>query len=392
MKFILFLVFSVSSLCYAQDSYSVRLKTRLEAISNQREAYDNGVVVLDESVDYGSDYPRWSPDNSYYQDDIVNYPGGIAYWALEDSRGKDPAHSPDVWRLAHGPHPYLFLRDTATLDDLKGLLTSHNDYVRCYAVGALAHRKYDGLFPVVVDNLADTSRIEEYTSDVGEIVSPADLMLQYTAHGFSKEQKEILRNLILLKYTHLYTLDDILFYHKPVPRHYSYVREIAIKNSRSGACFVALSKYRRQEDIEMIRTGLTESHYHGIDLFFCAVENFPDQAFKKEVLSYGASLKKTFDWWNEEYYFKCLAAYKDADCLKVLEELANQETHSVADNSVLLSYRSRNLTIIYRALIKYRAPMYESLIKDIEKRVPENELSKKDRSSLENSPWNYRQP
>src|SRR5690242_3878659 len=128
-----------SQQCYAQRSYDSILSVRLAEIEGQQQ-FDNGIVLYDEDSGYGSTFPLWDEAMAFYQDDMVVFKGRT-YRALQDSKGKRPSTSPQLWQLDKEPMPYLFLRDTATTEDLRSLLKSSHPYIRTYALGALAYRK-----------------------------------------------------------------------------------------------------------------------------------------------------------------------------------------------------------------------------------------------------------
>lgn len=200
MRIAVIIVVVISHHCYAQVAYDARLSSRLEEIK-KLDFFNNDVVISDDTSRYG--FPRWDSMEEYYQDDLVTSKGET-FRAIVDSKGQKPGYSPNEWEFIHGTyHPYQFLRDTAKVDDLKKLLTHHHPYIRTYSFGALAHRKIDGLFKVIMNNLSDTTRIEQVTADYGYEVCPADLMIQYEMSEFSSEQKSTLKTLIMTKYPHL---------------------------------------------------------------------------------------------------------------------------------------------------------------------------------------------
>jgi hypothetical protein len=189
--------------CLSQTGYEAILSLRLAEIK-KLEFYDNKVVVLVDSVEYHDlDFPYWKPNNTYYQDDIVRYKY-CQYRVLKDStKGQKPDTSSSEWAVIQGTHPYLFLRDTAKLEDLRKLALDENPYIRSYAFGALSFRRETNLFSIVVSNLKDTTQILEYTGDAGANAYPGDLMIEYEAYRFSKEEKRRLKELITKKYKYL---------------------------------------------------------------------------------------------------------------------------------------------------------------------------------------------
>ena len=192
----------VSSYCYAQQVYDQLLSLRLEEIK-QLSFFNNSVIVFDKSSGYGSTYPFWTSHMDYYEDDMVINKGGKIYQALVDNAGKNPGTSPKEWKLVPWRHPYFFLRDTAKVEDLKQLLNHEHPYIKTYAFGALADKNIDGLFKVILDNLNDTTRITQMTSDYGYDVCHAQLMMSYELDDLTTKEKNELKTLIDTKYKHL---------------------------------------------------------------------------------------------------------------------------------------------------------------------------------------------
>jgi hypothetical protein len=197
---ILFTVLS-TRLIFGQGDYQSSISRKINEIK-KLAYYENSIVLFDYKECYGYSIGCWNREVDYKEGDIVITRSSATYSAQLNNKGKDPTSSQREWKLLYGPHPYLFLRDSATLDDLKSLLVSDHIYVRTYAFGALSYRKL-GLFEIIVDNLKDTTLINQTTQDSRYEVYPADLMIQYQVGTLSKKQKAILKDLILTKYKHL---------------------------------------------------------------------------------------------------------------------------------------------------------------------------------------------
>lgn len=205
MRFsIILLLVLASGYCLSQGNYQDILQIRLNEIK-ELKSYNNSIVIyISDSIDYHDlSFPYWSSNVKYYAGDIVRYKY-CDYEALTDSTsGEQPDISPAAWKLFSRPHPFLFLRDTARSEDLKSLLKDKHAYVKTYAFAALSYRKGDNLFSVIVDNLPDTTIMQEFTGDVGGWAYPADMMIQYEAYRLSKDDKKRLKDLITTKYRHL---------------------------------------------------------------------------------------------------------------------------------------------------------------------------------------------
>lgn len=365
---LLFLSLIFGQHCYSQDTYNNRLAEILTEIRHL-DYFENGVVILNDSMGYGSMYPYWTASEVFYENDGVAFKRGTTYRALVDNLGKNPATSPDAWELIHGPHPYLFLRDSADVQDLIRLTRADHPYFRTYALAALASRKAVNVYPIVVNNLGDTTKVNHMSGDYGYMLYPADLMLWHTLADFSTAQKDTLEDLILKKHTHLKTLEDILLYIKPTPDRYPYVRAIAHKGAFGNAALVALARYKKPEDIVLIRTGFNDkSYYAGYKPFFMAIESFPHNAFKNDLISLKREINMNHNLSSYQYYFAALAAYRDKDCLQALEEFIHQPIDSGSYRAA--ENRIDNLRLILIALKNHPARIYDPLIRTIEGQLP----------------------
>jgi hypothetical protein len=174
----------------------MRLNHRLDEI-RKLTTFDNGILIYD-----NAGWWPWKSTFAYYTDDIVAFKYST-YLAIADSKGIVPGTAPKIWKPIRGPHPYLFLRDTAKVEDLKKCLNSDQAYIKTYAFGALAYRKVDGLFNVIIENMSDTTTIMQFTSDNIYEMHPAEIMIWSKLTDLTKEQRQILDKLIETKYKYL---------------------------------------------------------------------------------------------------------------------------------------------------------------------------------------------
>lgn len=201
MRYFAILFILSSSQCMAQKSYDATLSLRIEQIRGL-DYYDDKIVTANDTIDYHDlSYPYWKSYDTYYEDDVVKYEY-CSYVALKETKGEKPGTSSTIWRVVGGPHPYLFLRDTAKLEDLRKLLPDRHPYVRAYAFGALSYRTRDDMFPVIMDNMNDTTVITVIRGDSGDSAYPAELMIVYHLDHLSKKQKLELKGLIATAYPH----------------------------------------------------------------------------------------------------------------------------------------------------------------------------------------------
>jgi hypothetical protein len=186
----------------SQADYDKIFLKRLDELK-KLEIYDYFVVVYADSDDVaGARFPYWKSNELYYQDDFVRY-NYLPYRVLSDSSiGQRPDTARTTWAVSGHLHPFLFLRDTAKLTDLRRMMLDNHAYVRSYAFAALSYRKSKNLFPLIADNLKDTTILKIHEC-VYEEVYPADLMIEYEIDRLTDIEKKKLSDLIKSKFRYL---------------------------------------------------------------------------------------------------------------------------------------------------------------------------------------------
>ena len=281
-------------------------------------------------------------------------------------------------------NPYQFLRDSAKTSDLEKLLTSEHPYVRTYAFAALSFRNYRDVFEIVLNNLKDDTKIQCFTDDYGFESTVADMMIEYSVDKFDIGQKEMLAHLILTKYNHLNTLNEILLFHKPNESDYTQIKEIVRKGYTGKFGIIALSRYQKTEDVDLIKAGFKmNDYYSGYKVFFMAIENYTNESFIRDLINYKKQINKGYDMSGLDYYFNALAKFHNKNCIEVIKEFVYQNEYESE------SYKSNSLSMIYSALKKYYIPEYDSMLKFIETNVDKNELDFFGYNHLDKNAWNY---
>jgi hypothetical protein len=336
--------------------------------------FDEVVVLFEDTVDIEMDFPYWSADSLFYADDVVKYKHRYHYRALHDNKGRQPDISPNDWTSYGERSPYFFLRDTARTEDLVNLLESDHPYIRIYAFGALAKRKQDGLFEVLVENMADTTKIDFFTNGPRDPACPADLMFWSIRNDFSEQEIDSVKKLVVIKHSHLYTLETALRFHQPSDDQYKYVRAIVLRDRTRRSALVALSKYRREQDVQLIKSGFRFEDAPWVnDYFYEAIENFPHKDFENQLIAVSKNKHYRFPLGYDKRYLRALAMYKTKASLRVLEKYARRFMDANYSNKnyseMQPAEKMESLLTIYLALKKNYTPMYDKLISEIIKKT-----------------------
>lgn len=378
---VLLLLLTHPTFCFSQVNYEVRLTHCLDLLRkdqaiNHLEALSGGRLI--------TDYPEWSGKEKFYEGDRVRL-GEQMFLALRSSQNENPVSSVGVWGLIE--RPYLFLKDSAKTPDVLGLLDDQNPYIRVLAFATLASRKQPDLFSLLMLHLRDTTEVEYFEFDVGDQAYPADLMMAYAASTLTNLQKDSLVRLLLYKYPRLKTLREILIFHPANERDYGVIRELAAKKENSPYAIIALSRYRKTEDLDVLRSviGLDhQSRFKGRDVGYLAIENFPHPSFKPAMIARAKKMNLNDHSLPDEFFFRALTSFRDPECYKAIKSLVRQK--QLKGNSVFKFNRNS----IYRALRDLNDPFYMSIVMELDKVMPADEKNWVGAQYIFDSSWNVK--
>lgn len=258
-------------------------------------------------------------------------------------------------------HPYLYLRDSANLENLLTLVESDNPNIKIYAFAALVSRDYKDCFSLVVNNLRDTTKVDLISTDEQWNSYIGDIFLNISVSKFSTEQKDSLKNLILKNYNYLESIKDILLFQQKDQVSYKLIKSIALRRNDEFS-IIALSRFNNPNDINLILNGFDRlKYYSGTFIFFKAIELYPEESFYDKLLSYSEKIKThSYSMNDYMYYYYALARYPNTRTLKLLTKFCDKKNYSST------GCWESNLIHIYKAITKYKNPVYHKLIKDIE--------------------------
>lgn len=291
-------------------------------------------------------------------------------------------------------HPYRYLRDTATVEELLRLTEWNNPFVRLYAFSSLEKRDYSGLHQIILEHLYDTTEFYVQSDDHGWNSTTIDMMLYYAEKKLTSSEKDTLKHLIITEYSNIGCIDDIFFFFAPNEDYYNIVRNKA-KKKQDVYSLIALSTYQKEEDISIIIKGFDKIEYEsGVFIFFKAIENFSNDEFLPKVIKYSENIKENSSVMDAYmYYYYALAKYQNEETFRILSQMTNRIYYS-SDG-----YWYSNLIQIYKALKKYECNKYKNLITEISNTL--NSVENKDfvyeqnmaelnlNDFLDNNTWNY---
>jgi hypothetical protein len=254
------------------------------------------------------------------------------------------------------------LRSKATDQELIALTNDTNAVVRCYAFQALAEKNYIDIYPVVISHLSDTAKVTTLSGCLMGSKKAGDVMLDevYLKCGqdgnrhLNTAQREVVDSLLI--YGNDNRLDKrnmVLSRIEPLTRYYIGVRRLATVEKNKEAV-VALSKYRKKNDIPVIKAFLNDP---GSQKFgFAAVKNFPDPSFYSYLeKALKDEIKNDKENDVQELYY-AIVQYKN----KSSRELLKFALSEVKDMKYI-----HHSDYLSQALREYPSPIYEGLVKPI---------------------------
>ncbi|TVT39301.1 hypothetical protein FNT36_16735 [Hymenobacter setariae] len=259
-----------------------------------------------------------------------------------------------------------FLRDSCTKKELVKLLSCENPLVRVVAYRALVNRHEPDYFSILTNHLDDTAKVSWwYYDDAEGEFAVSDLMLRKAAEDrrtLSRNQRDILVRLVLLKYSYLESASWMIPELVPREEYYPVIRKKAeTATARCGeqlGASYALAKFKKRHDLALLKANLLRSDEACADWTFKTIEVFPDTSLYPILTNYfndQIRKKKQFGYNDLKYYCRAVASYKNENSLKILTSLTTKDTYPDS------WYLPQNKESVFLAICKYRCPLYNQL-------------------------------
>lgn len=260
---------------------------------------------------------------------------------------------------------YEALHSKATDKELLALTNDTNAVVRCYAFQAFVTRNKTDIFPIVVQHLSDTTTVHTLFGCLGGSQKAGDFFLETITETrgndnfqrLTEKQRAIVDSLLLFDNgSRLKARDELLAEIEPLEKYYKRIRQLATEENNKMA-FVALSKFKKQEDKSLIKQLLkdTDSQTYG----FSAVVNFPDRSFfpvLQQTLTNEVTKDNSGNDRRLQLLYEAIVQYKDQTSRQLLQSILREA------KGMQSIYHSDYL---HQALKKYPASIYDGLLKPI---------------------------
>ena len=227
---------------------------------------------------------------------------------------------PIVGFFAYTPMQYRYYEVLKTVSEkeLVKLLDSKSEAVRCYAYKALAEKNYPDLFEILVTRLNDTSYVKSQDYDIVFGYKVSDYFIFNS--DLTIRQQEIVDSILIFSNIGLINREIALERLKPKDSFYKRIRELAINNE--PAAFIALAKYEKCEDLEILQSALTKEPtlYYGL----WAIREFPHKKLLKgiiEVYNQEIQYETGFDHTVIRILYQALVQFNSEEVRFILESV-----------------------------------------------------------------------
>jgi hypothetical protein len=255
------------------------------------------------------------------------------------------------------------LKKIATKEELIELTNHPNGVVRSYSFWALSHKKEIELYSIVKKHLNDSELINTQFGCIGSQEMVGDFFINVMTPQY------VDLNSVKMNSNELKELDSLLIYQpnklsarysainraKTTENLYPKIRELVIEEKNQSA-LVTLAKYRKEQDIEIIKNNRSENdkvesgYYHT----YVAISQFPRPEF---IPLLETNLNKTLDnthfsnEWRELY--KAIASYKNKKAVELLKIPFSKVEHQ--------NIKKYHIRFVYGAIQEFQDPIYNEL-------------------------------
>ena len=186
-----------------------------------------------------------------------------------------------------------------TDDELRRLGNAENPFLRATAFGEMFDRTPFNHFDVVLNHLDDTAIVAVDNGEFGiSFNTVSDYMIQQ-ASWETQQAKDSTVNEVLTKHNYLRSAYTILLQVKPQEKYYSCIKHMATRPRRldrnegyeldfddSEYALYGLARFRKKEDVQVIKNELAEHVWELSDLSFRLMKEFPDNAYMDVLQAY----------------------------------------------------------------------------------------------------------
>jgi hypothetical protein len=267
-----------------------------------------------------------------------------------------------------------YITESCTKEELLKLIKCEDPVLRVIAYRTLVNKKDKDYFKILLSHLNDTTKVTWwYYEDAANDFMVSDLMIRkvVSEKKLSQIQKDILVDRVLLKHLYLPNSIWMMCEIKPQEKYYSIIKAQALKKvdeCSKLAITYSLARFKKEKDIPLIKQNFKQfSHNINCNNYiFQSIEAFPSKELFPILLKYfnkEIRIKKPASYEDLKYYCRAIAKYKNDESLLLLEKLLDKENYPDS------WYFNHNQEYVFRAIHKYRAPLYDDLYNELKPKM-----------------------
>ncbi len=269
-----------------------------------------------------------------------------------------------------------YIKEKCSKEELLKLLKCENPLLRVIAYRAIVNRNEKDYFKILLGHLNDTTKVTWwYFDDAGGSFMVSDLLIKKAVDNgkLTKTEKQILVDSVLLKHLYLPNSIGMMIDIKPQEKYYSIIKNQSTNTSdvcEKFAITYALSKYKKESDVNLIKNNFIKfsdnsncNNYifkaieeNSKEIYFPILKKYFDKKIKKKKQSTTDELK---------YYCRAVAKYKNKESLMLLSEILNKSNYP---DTWCFKY---NQEYVFKAIHKYKSPIYDDLYKKLKPEMSE---------------------
>lgn len=262
-----------------------------------------------------------------------------------------------------------YIKKHATDKELNKLSYSEHPVLRAIALRTLLDRRKSDPYNLIISHMDDTATISVDQGEWGIIYTTvADDMLE-NSYWKTLEEREKIIDEVLSKHNDLKSAYNILTRIKPKEKYYRFIREMAVRDKwdyENENALYALSKFKKKEDIALIKKELREKFYYFTDYSFDLMREFQDTAFLNILDEWGRRrfvrnfCDKEREGDNSNKFVNALAVYKNDTVADIFSRILNWNPKFYCRGD--LSYLKDN---IYDAIWNNQCEAYSRFMKQV---------------------------
>lgn len=273
-----------------------------------------------------------------------------------------------------------FLKENCSKEELLQLLECEVPLLRVISFRTLIIRKDKDYFKILLEHLSDTTKVIWTSGDLVNAEMVSDLLIDEAITGgtLTQNKKNTLVDSVLVKHLYLKSSNDMMIDMNPQEKYYSLIKKQStiIKSSdlseecKKLAFTYSLAKYKKEKDVEYIINNFKKfTTLPGCnDYIFKAIEENPNEVYFPILEKYFYEIikkKKQYTGDDLKYYCRAIAKYQNKGSLALLTEILDKKNYPDT------WYFKDNVDNVFRAIHKYKAPIYDDLYNKMKPKMSE---------------------